>query len=77
MKDLSAEELVRMSRIGFCCYTPAECEEIEADLLSRLKAGERAVKAMEAIFNVPRTQSKSDWTDQIMKIIDQWRQGNE
>lgn len=48
-KDMSAEELVRISVIGFCCYTPAECEEIEAELLSRLKDGERTVKTMEEV----------------------------
>lgn len=74
MKDMSAEELVRLSKIGFCCYTPAECEEIEAELLSRLKAGERAVKAMDVIdYTCPCLEDCHD----CMEIIAQYKSGTQ
>ena len=49
MEKMSKEKLVKDARLVFSCRTPKECEEMGNVLLSRLAAGERAVKAMNRI----------------------------
>lgn len=89
MKDMSTEELVsyRDDIREFMSVENKEDAEFynkaSAELLSRLKDGERAVKAMEQLVDLRKayfndsTIGASKYYNSCDDVFDQWRNGNE
>jgi hypothetical protein len=68
LKDLSVEELARKAVCEYFHF-PLGREDYEAELLSRLSAGQTAIEAMELIYKLWQANLTQDEFDKQLVII--------